>query len=159
MSNNIQRTIRYNWFDEHDNFDNITNVHIEVANYSGKPNPNAFLDWLTTMQDYFEWYDMTSDWFVLPRWCSHDIAYSEGFKIAWLVKFNVLSSNGTRLRCAWRKISSVGWLGSFLSIGDSLARWRSKNTWRNSTSSIICGIVENEKNVLFWFKTSPRSEI
>ena len=42
---------------EHD--DDVTKkVRLEVAEFYGKLNPFAFLDWIMSMQDYFDWYAM-----------------------------------------------------------------------------------------------------
>ena len=42
---------------EHD--DDVTKkACLEVAEFYGKLNPTAFLDWIMSMQDYFDWYAM-----------------------------------------------------------------------------------------------------
>ena len=33
-------------------------VCLEVAEFYGKLNPTAFLDWIMSMEDYFDWYAM-----------------------------------------------------------------------------------------------------
>ena len=39
--------------------DDVTkNVRLEVAEFYGKLNPIAFLDWIMSMEDYFDWYAM-----------------------------------------------------------------------------------------------------
>ncbi|KAL6313353.1 hypothetical protein AAG906_001063 [Vitis piasezkii] len=39
--------------------DDVTkNVRLEVAEFYGKLNPTAFLDWIMSMEDYFDWYAM-----------------------------------------------------------------------------------------------------
>ena len=39
--------------------DDVTKkVHLEVAEFYGKLNPTAFLDWILSMEDYFDWYAM-----------------------------------------------------------------------------------------------------
>ena len=36
-------------------------VRVEVPDFLGKIDPRVFCDWLATMDDYFEWYEMTED--------------------------------------------------------------------------------------------------
>ena len=39
--------------------DDVTKkVYLEVAEFYGKLNPTAFLDWIMSMEDYFDWYAM-----------------------------------------------------------------------------------------------------
>ena len=39
--------------------DDVTKkVRLEVAEFYGKLNPIAFLDWIMSMEDYFDWYAM-----------------------------------------------------------------------------------------------------
>ena len=39
--------------------DDVTKkLHLEVAEFYGKLNPAAFLDWIMSMEDYFDWYAM-----------------------------------------------------------------------------------------------------
>ena len=39
--------------------DDVTKkVRLEVAEFYGKLNPTAFLDWIMSMEDYFDWYAM-----------------------------------------------------------------------------------------------------
>ena len=36
-------------------------VRVEAPEFAGKIDPQAFSDWLTAMDDYFDWDDMTDD--------------------------------------------------------------------------------------------------
>ena len=39
--------------------DDVTKkVRLEVVEFYGKLNPIAFLDWIMSMEDYFDWYTM-----------------------------------------------------------------------------------------------------
>jgi hypothetical protein len=48
--------------------DNITKqVRVDVSDFHGKLDPCAFQNWLTALEDYFEWFDLSPDrkgWFV-----------------------------------------------------------------------------------------------
>jgi hypothetical protein len=39
-------------------------VRIEVPNFHGKLDPYAFQDWLTSLEDYFEWFGLAPTWQV-----------------------------------------------------------------------------------------------
>ena len=39
-------------------------VKIEVPDFEGKVNPTEFADWLSSIEEYFDWYDMDDDWRV-----------------------------------------------------------------------------------------------
>nr|XP_024931657.2 uncharacterized protein LOC107422641 [Ziziphus jujuba var. spinosa] len=46
----------------HNTFDDITKrVKIEVPDFEGKVNPTEFADWLSSIEEYFDWYDMDDD--------------------------------------------------------------------------------------------------
>ena len=49
-----QRRVRLFELDD----DVVKKVHLEVVEFYGKLNPTAFLDWIISMEDYFDWYAM-----------------------------------------------------------------------------------------------------
>ena len=53
MMENQRRTTLFELYD-----DVTKNVCLEVAEFYGKLNLTAFLDWIMLMEDYFDWYAM-----------------------------------------------------------------------------------------------------
>ena len=36
-------------------------LRVDVPDFSGKLDPQAFTDWMTALEDYFDWYGMTEE--------------------------------------------------------------------------------------------------
>lgn len=43
----------------HDKQDIFRRVKVDAPEYDGRLDPNAFLDWLASIEDFFEWYETT----------------------------------------------------------------------------------------------------
>ena len=49
-------------YEPHDTAGDITKkVRMEVPNFEGRVDPTIFSDWLASIEEYFDWYDMSDD--------------------------------------------------------------------------------------------------
>lgn len=49
-------------YEPHDTAGDITKkIKMEVPDFEGKVDPTVFSDWLASIEEYFEWYDMTDE--------------------------------------------------------------------------------------------------
>ncbi|KAG6717687.1 hypothetical protein I3842_04G113300 [Carya illinoinensis] len=47
---------------EHDHFDEASKrIRVDVPDYHRSLNPNSFQDWLISLEDYFEWFNMATE--------------------------------------------------------------------------------------------------
>jgi len=54
------RTSRGNVYIDHDGM-NLKNIKLEASTCDDQLDPQVFLDWISNMDHYFDWYDMSDE--------------------------------------------------------------------------------------------------